>query len=102
VVLCLKPAIQYTVFEQLRRAILRVLSRRSGQQVKSLTALQVRSQGGGGLGGRSLGRLWRFHFNPSFSWRRSPHTTWGHDGESRFITMICYGWEAFGGGVCGG
>lgn len=40
--LCLKPALQYTVYEQLRRAILNVLSRKRGVQVKSLSAAQVR------------------------------------------------------------
>lgn len=43
-VLCLKPAIQYTVFEQLRKTILALLSkRRGGAPVKSLTAVQVGS-----------------------------------------------------------
>ncbi|TFJ85341.1 hypothetical protein NSK_003389 [Nannochloropsis salina CCMP1776] len=40
-VLCLKPAIQYTLFEQLRRGILSLLSRRRGVPVRALSAWQA-------------------------------------------------------------
>ncbi len=53
--LCLKPAIQYTVFEQLRKALLALLSRRANTQVKALTAVQVRRDEEGSCDGSIAG-----------------------------------------------